>query len=306
MCLKRPKLASSLLIELVKKLSRKEPELERRCKFMKQQKTKTRSRKSVLGTLLALGLFSVGCGMNVGNSSNTYSSGTTLGTSGCGVVQVGSSITFSAQNAYVDYYRIISGQLPVVDPMYPNQNVGWMRVNGNGSLGTTNINTNLINTSTLNNLNASSALTGSSYTGSSLQIQITQTVSPYQQNNLNPLSFGGTSFNSGLGYSWYAQPTSQVFANFQGTLSLGINDVQKIVSMFPQYAYYNGSTGSTLLPGQTYGTSLNSYNYNTTTTANQICVSGISMNMGYMNNRLYNGLVYLFLNGTQHGIIVQL
>jgi hypothetical protein len=36
----------------------------------------------------------------------------------------------------------------------------------------------------------------------------------------------------------------------------------------------------------------------------QLCVSGIAMNLGHYYNYIYGGAVYLYLNGTNHGYVV--
>jgi hypothetical protein len=36
----------------------------------------------------------------------------------------------------------------------------------------------------------------------------------------------------------------------------------------------------------------------------QVCVSGISMNVGHYYNTIYGGNVYLYLNNTQHGYVL--
>jgi hypothetical protein len=101
-------------------------------------------------------------------------------------------------------------------------------------------------------------------------------------------------------YGQYPSQWQTKTVNVQGTLQLSYLVIQDIMARFAGnggvptvqngYPNYYGQQGGNFWfpqPGQ-----------------QQVCASGIAMNVGHYHTTVYGGQVYLYLNGTDHGYIL--
>ena len=205
-------------------------------------------------------------------------------------------IPFIGQGIYRDSANIIGGRLP-----FTGQTVGAMGIGGNTQIGYGTYNwgfqgaaygrqgsdgTIIIQESNINGMNPQQGYPYSGY--------------PYNTQGYNPNPYANNQQYGQYYYGQYPQQWGPSQINVQGTIMLSQLVVQDIM-------YHMGGSAPNLgqgyYPG--YGNMGNGGNFwMNGGQQQQICASGIAMNVGHYNSTVYGGQVYLYLNGTQHGYIL--
>lgn len=106
----------------------------------------------------------------------------------------------------------------------------------------------------------------------------------------------------------------------QGSNRVSGNGMIQLSQMVIQDIQYKVASGQIIIPGYTPGNYVNTYPGVQTGVATgipsyytngiqpnaglpNICISGIALNIGRYNTRLYGGQIYLYLNGSSHGYV---
>lgn len=179
-------------------------------------------------------------------------------------VPISGAIGFQGSNIYFDSANIIGGLIP-----NSQTQVGQMGVGSGGGSGPYQRQA-MDGTITMNVYNSQTQYPGQ-YPGQNPQY-------PNQYPTQQP------------------QGPSQV-ANVSGTLYLSQATQADIMYRFGGQGQYPQPYPT--YPGQYPGQYPNQYPQQ-----QQVCVSGIAMNLGHYNTYLYGGAVYLYINGTNRGYVV--
>ena len=240
-----------------------------------------------LATALAIAGVSavlVGCGSHNNDSATapivTSPNGTIPGTvlpGGGGCVPINQAIPFTAQGIYFSYANIVGGYVPGNQQPIGQVVIGGAAQGGQFSRNAVdlNISMNIIPNQVQYNGQYPTGYPNSIYPG---------TV---------PTGYQNPQYSGIPGYNTYGQTPG--LANATGVITINPATQQEIMAQFGGM-----TTGTTGYPytQNPYGTGT-TYPYGT----GQVpCVSGIAFNLGNYNGVLYGGFVWLYLNGTQHGV----
>lgn len=251
-----------------------------------------------LATALAIAGVSavlVGCGSS-NNTTPAVIPGTTVPTAG-GVLPGGGScapitgpIPFTGQGIYFSYTSIVGGYVPG-----SAQPIGQVVVGGAATGGQFSRNAVDVNIS-MNVIPAGMSYGGTYPPGYPNSIYPGTIPTGYQY----PTTSGITGYP---GYAGFGQ--SPGTASVQGVLTINPADQQAIMLQFGSGSYGTIPGYPGTYPGSNPGTYPSTYPgaYPGTGAYGQVpCVSGVAFNLGNYNGILFGGYVWLYLNGTQHGV----
>jgi hypothetical protein len=244
----------------------------------------------------------VGCGKNSGNSSSDAQTvpidpvtGQPIPGTGTGAcIPLGQPITFSAQNIYMDYANIVGGTVP-----YGGQSAGHI-VTGSGVGGGQYTSQGTSQVQIAMNISGNVANTQLPYTGYPNQSMFFNQGQFQQQwgfgNQQFPYGYNG--FNQGSGRvnaTGVIQISSMIIQAIQAKVMSGQIQIPGFNNFSNQNGFPNGyyNNGSNITTGLPYGNQQ----------MPQICVSGVALNIGRFDTRLYSGQIYLYLNGSTHGYV---
>lgn len=278
------------------------------------------AKRAAAAALALIPLALIGCGKSNTNPSTAPALPTSAAQNGMypgmgnfagTCIPITQPIPFTGSGVYFDWANIVGGRVP-----YSYQQVGQMMVGGTptqgqytrqGSDGTISMNISQ----------------GGAYPGQT----------PYQGYPGGTMPIPQNGYIQGAGYAnqnWMSNPYQQQSqSNVQGTIVLS-----QLVQQDIMYRIQMGQIPLTGIPGMNGGMNgamnyygpqmpfngtgfagqnqfmpLNGqmpYGYNQQAMPNgqQICVSGIAVNVGHYYNTVYGGNVYLYLNGTNNGYIL--
>jgi hypothetical protein len=225
-----------------------------------------------IAATIALGAAATFTGCGKSGSGVGGSGGGVGGNGGWGgngsCVPISSPIGFQGNNIYFDSANIIGGWIPQT-----TQQIGQMTVGGGGGSGP--------------------------YQRQAVDGTITMNIYNTQQGQY-PQQQPYQGFPTGTYNGSYPSGPTQL-ANAQGTIYISQRTQADIQWRFGGGQYSGGYTQPYFpSPYQQYPTQQQypQQNYQ------QVCVSGIAMNLGHYNNYLYGGRVYLYLNNTTPGYIL--
>lgn len=229
------------------------------------------SKPNILISALFAAIALAGCGKGSGSgSSSSYYQYPGGGIGGGGCVPISSQIPFAVQGAYFDWANIVAGQVPM-----SGANAGQV-ITGAGGMGGY----------------------GQQFMGQGSDGAIQMNLTPGAYANMPYAGYPNQSmFGPQNGY-----PYSGSYAPYgYGGVSQGNNlvsgtGVLQLSSLVIQDILYKVQTGQIQI-----GLANNGYPIQ----PQQICVSAIAMNVGHYYNLVYGGQVYLYLNGTAHGYVMQ-
>ncbi len=198
------------------------------------------------------------------------------GTGGCiplSNLMSGQPIGFQINGAYFSGVSLVGGYMPRT-----GQSVGQVAIGGGGSGGP--YSRTGVDGSLSMNIQAGGIAYGSNY--------------PYTNYNNQPY----------MNYGGYQSPTQ---ATATGVLQISQATLQDMLYQSGgQYAnYWGGSQPYGTIPGSFpnnsfYPGPFQQYGYGNGN-ASQVCVSGLSFDLGVYQQTFYGGYVYVFLNNTSHG-----
>jgi hypothetical protein len=186
---------------------------------------------------------------------------------GQGCVPVNQPISFQINGAYVDSANILGGQLPYA-----------------GSVGQTV------------GVGGAAAMQGGQYFGQSAYGQVVlNTIYNGAYNGAYPYqNYPGYNSGSYYGYGQYTGMNSNV-VNLQGSVIASPAMVNQMWAggSFSPYGGYSSTGGLFTIPGA--GGVI----------GQGPCVSNVAVNIGHWNNQLYGGQVFLYMNNSYNGYVLQ-
>ena len=196
------------------------------------------------------------------------------GYGGGGCVPITSQIPFIAQGAQTQFWgngqlaKIVAGTIPQT----PSGTLGIL--SSPGTYGTVAIGT----------VSASGGSYMLSRPEAAMQLAVT---SPYASNTGYPQqSWGMSQTSSSVQATGFLQLTSYGVQNILSKVQYGQVQIPGLTATQNTNPYYGGTTGYT------------------TINPSQICVSGLAFSLNSSNGMLGNGNIYLYLNGTAHGVVI--
>lgn len=285
---------------------------------MKRNKQRRIATAVALFGTLATGALISGCGSKSSSPVASVPGPVAPGVPGVGAgcIPINQPIPFTGTNNYFSWVNIVGGQIPPnVQSQFRGQAQGAMIVGGNaaggpygrqGPDGSISLNVTPAGTQ----LGGIYPAPGQQYPGygvpqgypSQYPTNPTAPAGYYPPTGYNPY-FGQAPGQANVTGVIQISPAvqNQIYATMSQRLGINAGMPYPGTGYPSNYGgyYFPGQPGT--YPGQTPGYPQQPY---MPSTAQQICVSGISMDLGHYYNIVYNGSVYLYLNGTQMGYVL--